>query len=101
MKEQTFKTDEEREEYSDLLWTMHQKYEALEKKVNAMMEAKWSTKTELQKIADSKRSLKMQDAKRNFRRPKQADRQSQTIQPALLSNQSIQVIENTNERLSP
>ena len=47
MKEQTFKTAEEREEYSDLLWTMHQKYEALEKKVNAMMEAKWSTKTEL------------------------------------------------------
>ena len=25
-----FKTDAEREEYSDLLWTMHQKYEALE-----------------------------------------------------------------------
>ena len=57
--EQTFKTDAEREDYSDLLWTMHKKYENLEKKVNAIMEAKWSTRNELQKVSEGKRGLKM------------------------------------------
>ena len=47
---------------------MHKKYENLEKKVNAIMEAKWSTRNELQKVSESKRGLKMQEAKRNFKR---------------------------------
>lgn len=63
------------------------------------MEAKWSARNELQKVSESKRVLKMQEAKRAFKRARPSPHKAAA---SFVNDQSVKVIQQPSaEAISP